>query len=167
MVNQLENQTFARMLEENRETTMKHFDRVRKVAIDVRRWAEKYVERRKQMYDEQLTGMCAIAAAELARRLVKEGIDDVELAMWEDDGCEAHVFVICHGHIVDVTATQYGATTGQKFLPVEIVRLEHAMNVLTQWTPMKFFKTPADLRKDQLAEGWPKEQVALNRLVGA
>ena len=130
-------------------------DQVRNIASDVRRWAED------QAYDKtldevhDLNGYCAIAAAELHRRLVSEGIRN-ELHM-ATHGCgSSHCWVVVNDHVVDVTATQFGPFRAQ---PVVVL---HEKEAEQHWfyRTTEIFYSSKSLRKSQQRTGWPPHQIA-------
>lgn len=80
--------------------------RIKVIASNTREWAEKYAaenynENSGRHFQQDLNGMCAIASAELYKRLTRAKIPAVI--------CEnkKHCFVMCRGYVVDVTATQF------------------------------------------------------------
>lgn len=124
--------------------------RVIKIARNVRQWAE---ENRSDDFDRSLCGMCAIAAAELFRRLTNCGIQS-KIAMWEE-GWEAHCYVIVDNQlIVDVTASQFGRSN------VEVVS-HHTTDLPVYWRkPNKLFNDVRSLIEHQIKQEWPFEQIA-------
>lgn len=80
---------------------MDELTRVRRIASNTRKWAEKYRKQEPYGISKSLGGMCGIAAYELFKRLDKAGL--------QPKYCfgDGHAFIKCHGHIVDVTATQF------------------------------------------------------------
>lgn len=144
--------TFAELFERLGNATTPEHNIVAELAARVRKWIEHKASR------PDLIGYCAIASAELYRKLQKYGIEDLQLAMWVDDyNNTAHVFLLWNEHVVDITATQFGHNNIGE---VEIRPLKEAMNTLQEWQPMYTFDSPAELRHDQLKNGWPDSQVA-------
>ena len=130
--------------------------RVLSVAREVRAWTEMQ-DNKKHYPTKDLNGWCAIASAQLARRLTIEEIPH-RICMAEDPiGC--HVFLIVEDHVVDVTATQFMAYEKE---PVVII---HEREASARWYYQvhKEFSTPAELRKYQRKMGWPSDQTAWPR----
>lgn len=144
--------TFAELFERLGNATTPEHSIVAELAGRVRKRVEREATR------PDLAGYCAIASAELYRKLQKYGIEDLQLAMWVNDYDDhAHVFLLWNEHVVDVTATQFGySNIGE----VEIRPLKEAMNMIPQWQPLHTFDSPAELRRNQLENGWPENQVA-------
>lgn len=149
-------ETFAEMFE--RPPRPPEYRKVLAQAKRVRRYVESLAK--DEHVRQSLLGYCAIASAELFRQLKKVGVDDVQLAMWIDDyGMTAHVFLLWQQYVVDITATQF-ARDGRDIKDVEIRPLNEAMNMLEEWQPLHVFEDPIDLRRNQMEEDWPEEQLA-------
>ena len=125
-------------------------DTVTAIALDVRYWAE---DRAKYAC---LSGMCAIASAELHRRLAEVGIaSEIHVWYWHYDE-SAHVYCVVDDFVVDVTATQFKEFRNR---PVVIMHTREA-EVYTYYQTQEVFKDAGSLRKMQKRTKWPAEQVA-------
>lgn len=115
-----------------------------------RQWAEKHRHR----YRNDMGGMCAVAAAELWRRLNKAG-HDVQLAQaFRSKSKLAHVFVVYRGrYLIDITATQFG---------YEKVEIRWLYNFLHPWfwKPASLYPNDEELHLDQIRYDWPSDQLA-------
>lgn len=132
---------------------MENIDHVRGIAESVRYWAEGRAVG--TIGEENLTGWCAIASAELWRCLKRAGIHS-EIHCWENDRDECHVFVVTDDHVVCVTATQFSR---MKAPDVYIAHLKEA----EQWDWYRsdhIFKTPEELIRWQKNTGWCRGQIA-------
>lgn len=126
---------------------------IKSIARAVRSWAEEKDNRRKYP-TMNLNGWCAIASAELSRRLAADGYHHEIMLSECEDGC--HVFVVVDDYIVDVTATQFGP-----FIDVPVV-FQHHKELQQYWfyQPVRWFESAEVLRKYQRREGWPRDQIA-------
>lgn len=125
-------------------------DKVLAIATDVRYWAEARADR------IDLSGMCAIASAELHKRLTAEGIPcEIHLWYWEEDE-SAHVYCVVDDHVVDVTATQFGPFRNT---PVMIMHHRIAEEHVFYQT-REIFRDAVSLRRMQKRTRWPAMQVA-------
>lgn len=122
------------------------------IAENVRNWTEIKAERAKYN-PHDLCGWCAISAAQLFRELRKESIN-AELHY-----VSGHCFVVVDDYIVDVTATQFAEFKDKK------INIIHTKEAEQHWfyTAEKVFAHPAQLRKYQLEEQWPRRQIAYTR----
>lgn len=129
---------------------MSVLSKARDIAQGVREWTE----RRREAPDD-LCGYCAIAAAELHKRLNAAGIDALLHVAMHSNESDAHVFVTVDDHIVDVTATQFSQFAHD---PVVILHEKEAQH----WfhTSYESFDTVAELRRHQVKTGWPQNQIA-------
>lgn len=128
--------------------------RVHEIALEVRAWTERAAIKAGEWDSTDLCGWCAIASAELQRRLLRENIKaELHLAM---RGMSCHVYVVVDDHVVDVTATQF-----REFRNSTVV-LEHHKEVEYLWyyQTSQVFASGKDLRKHQIREQWPREQIA-------
>ena len=85
---------------------MNEIQRIKRIANNVRKWAEN--NRGKFKVKENLTGMCGIASYELFKRLSR--------AKLKPTLCHSyfgHAFIECNKHIIDVTATQFTKLANQ------------------------------------------------------
>jgi hypothetical protein len=125
---------------------------VRDLALEVRDWAEVFAE--KTNMPANLNGMCAIASAELWKRLRAHGIK-AKICMSEED-FGFHVYLKVEDHVVDVTATQFSWSKNEPVL----IRHEREMEHREYYRNPVFFVDASMLRKHQINTGWPKSQVA-------
>lgn len=130
------------------------FGLVQKIAQDTRYWAEQRAQKNSApSCGEGLAGWCAIAAAELHKRLTAEGI---ESAIHVQDDSECHCYCVVEDHVVDVTATQFREYREKDVLIIHVKEAEtndyHA--------GQKVFNSAADLRRYQKRAGWPPSQTA-------
>lgn len=124
---------------------------VEKVAHDVRNWAEK-----KAGEGDDLCGFCAIASAELHRRLKKLGIE-TELHLWDDSDYSCHVFLVVDDYVVDVTATQFWEFNNRRV----VVLPKKAAEAYEFYNTSAVFKEPPALKRWQKKTGWPEDQMVL------
>jgi hypothetical protein len=122
------------------------------LARDVRDWAENLA------YDEtlknDLLGWCAIASAELSRRLTQHGIDS-EIHISENEN-GSHAFILVDDYVVDVTATQF-----TEFSHQPIVVLHHREAEIYDFYQSKYiFESADDFRLWQKKTKWPASQIA-------
>lgn len=127
--------------------------KVQDIAQDVRDWAEDKAE-----WDgHDLTGWCAKASAELFKRLSRAGVK-AEIHMWVSPVCDsAHVFIVVEDHVVDVTATQFREFRNH---PIVIKHVREA-EVYDHWQSCDMFTSVKALRRQQMRDDWPADQVAL------
>ena len=87
---------------------MKNMSKIRKIASNVRKWAEKN-KNKYEAFDDDLCGMCGVATAKLSHELLKKHIKHKLILV---DGSEStgveHCFIYLDNYIIDVTATQFG-----------------------------------------------------------
>lgn len=129
-------------------------DTVMAVATDVRHWAE---EQATYGEHDNLNGWCAVASAELHRRLKKVDIVS-EIHMWTWDLDEsAHVYCVVDDFVVDVTASQF-----KQFRNTRVV-LMHCKEAEAYdfYRTVEVFKCADSLRRQQKKDKWPANQVAL------
>ena len=123
-------------------------------AMDVRHWAE---EKATFGEHDDLNGWCAIASAELHRRLKREGIDsEIHMWMWDLDE-SAHVYCVVDDHVVDVTASQFKQFRKQRVVLMHCREAE----VYDFYQSKEVFKCADSLRRQQKKDRWPAAQVAL------
>ena len=123
-------------------------------AIKVRQWAEKYAHT--HGFENDLTGMCAIASAKLSRALTDAGIAH-EIHLYNDFGC--HVFLVVDEHVLDVTATQF-----HEFRDIKVVfRNVKEVEPYYYYKSNEKFSSPKELRAHQIKTQWPAHQTALPR----
>ena len=128
-------------------------DTVAAIATDVRYWAEDKAPFGKQ---DDLNGMCAIASAELYRRLKTAGIaSEIHMWVWDLDE-SAHVYVIVDDYVVDVTATQFKQF---RHGPVNIMHCKEA-EAYDFYQSKEVFRCADSLRRQQRKDRWPAAQVA-------
>ena len=129
---------------------------VQEIAAEVRQWAEM-----RARGCQDLSGWCAIASAQLFRELVLLGIrPEIHMWTWEADD-SAHVFLVVEDHVVDVTATQF-----QEFRrkPIVIMHQREA-EVYEFYRTAQVFSDADALRQHQLRTGWPRDQIAYDKLM--
>lgn len=131
--------------------------RLEAVAISVRHWAEA-VACEARLRDD-LTGLCAIASAELFDQLETIGLRP-ELHLWTcvQDGISSHVFVVLDDVVVDITATQFSKMRAPK------VYIAHK-RIAERWEwyqSQEVFDTVRDLIRYQKKHRWPSNQIALS-----
>lgn len=123
------------------------------IAHEVREWLEILAEADGYREGYDMMGYCAIASAELHRKLELAGIEsEMHLAR---GNWASHVFVVVEDHIVDVTATQFDELHDK----VTILHLKEGDHKY-YWQTHKAFKTPKKLANFQQRAGWPEWQVA-------
>lgn len=137
---------------------------IKQIAQQTRRWAmrnrsKNFHNVQEEDYDyfdfgSDLCGMCAIAAAELFRRLQSAGYKP-KIAV-RNKKVEGHCFIIVDEKVVDVTATQFGMK------PVEIVA-RNQKRLPSFWRHTSLFDSVEDLILCQKRTGWPIEQTAFSR----
>lgn len=128
---------------------------LRTIAAGARRWAMRNRHRLSTedwTFESDLNGMCAIASAELFRRLQKAGIAcQLALRGVVSDG---HCFILTASHIVDVTATQFGLK------PVTVVPRTPRKQRPHYWRETELFTSVEALVAHQLRMDWWPCQVA-------
>lgn len=113
-----------------------------------RKWANTYFGIYEARRD--LCGLCATASSRLWTLLQKKGVPSKLHMVDVNNYC--HVFVVCEGMIIDVTATQFGED--------DICIVEHKSRAEWFWKSSTAFHTPQDLRDNQISTGWVVSQVA-------
>src|SRR6266850_2310085 len=135
---------------------------VNRIAQAVRRWAERNRLQLGCSYPD-LCGLCAIASAELYRRLKRyDSSLKVELAYAEDMLCGhfGHVFVIFNGDtIIDLTATQFEGD----YASVEVRKLRSCNS--WYWTPINRFDDDESLHEFQVETDWASWQQANTHII--
>lgn len=133
-------------------------DLVRSIAESVRFWAEGRAVG--TIGEEDLSGWCAIASAELWRQLDREGIA-AEIHCWVSpvDQESAHVYLVVDDHIVDVTATQFSR---MRNIPVYIEHIKEAERY-DWYQSQEVFKTPEELIRYQKKTRWTVSQIAWSK----
>lgn len=128
-------------------------DTVMAVATDVRCWAESKAE---LGANDSLNGWCAIASAELYRKLKDKGIAaEIHMWHWDLDG-SAHVYCVVDDYVVDVTASQF-----KQFKNTRVVLMHtREAEVYDFYRTVEVFKCADSLRKNQRKNKWPPAQVA-------
>lgn len=128
---------------------------VKLIATDVRLWAEDLAYGRDRVEDADLNGYCAIASAELHKRLTKVGIPaTLHLSIQSCGSC--HVYCVVSDYIVDVTATQFRELRAH---PVYIIHHREGQQYYF-YDDTEVFKDHRALRRHQVQTGWPQHQVA-------
>lgn len=131
--------------------------RIHTIAEEVRHWAEELARKRGHSEDYDLNGFCAIASAELLKRLKKAGISaEIHLATsWGG----SHAYVIVEDYIVDVTATQFSEMRNKTV----VIQHEKELDHLWYYRSTHVFVEPRKLRKAQIEWEWPQDQIAFAR----
>ena len=119
------------------------------IALGVRQWTENEAEE----WNQDLCGWCAIASAKLHTELIKAGFDS-EIHMSENRG-GCHVFIVYDDHVIDVTATQFNFEE-----QVLILHKKEAEGRSEWFETAKTYRNVKHLRKEQVKDGWPTEQIA-------
>jgi len=131
----------------------------RQLAEIARYWAEGYAIAYNMEhpscvgYGSDLDGMCAIASAHLWFLFQDAGFKPT-IAHAHCSGIGGHVFVVLDDEVWDVTASQFARSIPN----VVNMPLEAASRSRWYWKPNTIFKSPAELRENQLALGWPDYQ---------
>lgn len=116
---------------------------LKSIAEEVRGYFERGVKLLGK-YDPDLCGLCGIASIFLYQRLKNEGYEP-QMAT-----STSHIYIICDGKIVDITATQFGLD------PVVIIDHQTILLALNEKRSLNdFWKTVAIFR-DPDAAGFPK-----------
>lgn len=130
---------------------------ISEIAKSVRIWVEnKEIRLHPHKPDLTLTGWCAIASAQLLRKLKNAGIE-CEIHLHDSDWC--HAFVVVEDHVIDVTATQFNEF---RRTPVLMLHFKEAEQYRFYQTDQVFYY-PSLLRDYQIRHGWPKDQWVLTR----
>lgn len=127
-------------------------DQILVIAHDVRLWTEQKAIR-SDYHPNDLMGWCAIASAELFKRLTAKGIK-AEIHMHDYSYC--HCFCVVDDYVVDVTATQFYEYRNETIVFKHVKEAE----VHEYYVTSKVFKCANDLRECQLREAWPSKQIA-------
>lgn len=129
------------------------FDAIRVIATDVREWVQARADRTDYGADS-LCGWCAIASAELSKRLISAGIDcTICLSRVASRGY--HCFVMIDDYVLDVTATQFREYERE---PVVFLHSKEA-EVNDYHIPVNEFSTAKALRVYQSKVHWPSYQI--------
>jgi hypothetical protein len=73
------------------------------------------------------------------------------------EGAGAHVFIVVDDHVVDITATQFREFEDTKIVVLHTKEAEQ----YDFYETSQMFETPQKLRKYQVRNHWPGEQIAL------
>lgn len=125
------------------------------IAADTRLWAEDYAAERRGEYDLDLCGLCAIASAELYRKLKVAGITS-EIHMWAEENGDSHVFIVVDDHVIDVTATQFREFSNE---PVVVMHKREA-EAFPFYRTDHVYHSDKTLVRSQRKQGWPASQIA-------
>lgn len=129
---------------------MNKIDQVISIARRVRKWAERTNNRRVWPFNDDLCGMCAIASVKLFKELNAAGITNARIC--END---EHCFIIWHGYIIDVTATQFGFTNE----PITVIKVKDVDSYYRFWKAKRVFKCVKKYVEHQRIH-WPGDQRA-------
>jgi len=124
---------------------------VRSIAREARRWAERLAGTHE--FGEDLGGLCAVASGHLHKKLRDAGYKSV-LATNDN-----HCFVLLNGYVVDITATQFVRTRNISVLVAKLTRMRAEGTYSRPWLITKTTTSRREMRKFQIEEGWPAEQV--------
>lgn len=126
-------------------------NKIKRIARDVRVWAEKLQEEQQQ-WDDNLGCMCVIASYELFKRLHKARLDPT--ICFADCDNYGHAFIRCRGYVVDVTATQFA----RKIDKVSIVPIKGIdYKTFEFWKPGVKVKSKRRLLSE--VSFWPRDQL--------
>lgn len=120
--------------------------KVYNAARRARRWAER--NWRSYYCHEDMCGLCGVAAARLLIELRRDGIH-ARIACSDE-----HAFVIYRGHIIDVTATQFGEP--------EVLIRTYPKEEFHNWHYHATFRSVRSFVAFQEREGWPSDQIITN-----
>jgi hypothetical protein len=124
-----------------------------KIARDVR-WRSELWNNEHRVFDADLCGMCALAAAELHDMLSAVGFKpQIAVSVQE---FESHCFILCDGYIVDVTATQFYPTKDQRIVVVDQYK-QHSLIHYNNITHT--FDSVVELKEYQRKAGWSDTQI--------
>jgi hypothetical protein len=125
-------------------------DEVLRIVKQTRTWAE--TKGRERRFTPGLSGMCAIASAELYRRLATRG-HKVRIGVAK--GIRSHHVMVIYGgkYILDITATQFGH---------DEVEVRWFRNLIHPWywKPKEFFDNDDELHVFQMSNKWSEHQWA-------
>lgn len=122
------------------------------IALATRIWVEERAQRANYNAHD-LCGWCAIASAELHKRLEEQGIA-AEIHMWQNETRWAHCFVVVDEHVVDITATQFRQFKDQNLVIMHVREAE----AFEMYRTVKTFSCGSALRRHQKRDKWPSEQ---------
>lgn len=139
---------------------------IAKTALYVRNWCElnccKY-----DSWPDTLSGMCAIASADIYRRLKKKGIHSDICVAEDEEGEFCHCYVMINDFLVDATATQFHHEIKKPLKKILFGKYDDIMNKYGQhwfWNTTLRFSNANSFRIWQKDTNWPKSQVALMSL---
>lgn len=123
-----------------------------------RAWCRRVNKHVNYTFPEDLSGMCAIAAAHLLQQLHHAGYRSARIV-----GNDCHFFVEWRGYVIDATATQFNLP------PVYIAHRKQMRKQLTTWQHHYYereyvFSTAEQLRQHQRKDGWPHGQTVWRKL---
>ena len=128
--------------------------RVAAIALETRAWVSERAFLSNYNPDS-LEGWCAIASAELCKRLNVEGIA-AQIHMWVSGWGECHCFCVVEEHVVDITATQFEEFWDKELVIMPMLEaFEYEM-----YRGTEVFECGKDLRRYQKRNRWPSYQVA-------
>jgi hypothetical protein len=123
--------------------------RVKRIADNTRKWAEKYRLKHRMGFSETLAGMCGLASYELFKRLERAGLQPTYCLT------NNHAYIKCQGRIVDITATQFH--NGHE--PVTIKPTRGNQGSYCYWRSPRHLKTALGIQRALKRNGWPDWQV--------
>ncbi len=139
--------------------------KIAKTALTVRNWCELNFSKYKS-FPDTLNGMCAIASADIHRRLKKQGVHSkICVAETEDGFC--HCYSMVDDLLIDVTASQFHMDIKRPLKRVLIGKYPDIVNKYGRhwfWETWLTFNDANSLRIWQRKTNWPKSQIALMSL---
>ena len=138
--------------------------RIRQIAWNVRRWAERQQKKNPDEYQGDLCGLCAVASGRLHIQLAQEGFDSLLVQGF------GHFFVVINENtVVDVTATQFRLNWFRvkgriSVVPKVLVRpwKELDKSLYCPWTEYRVYDSVDDMIQDQIESDWPESQIPQN-----
>lgn len=142
---------------------LRHRALIFRLAMKVRKWAERELVSSIDIDTDDLGGACAVCSAELFDLLQERGIDATLIYG------DSHVFVVVGEYVIDTTATQFD----MRYPLVLIEKWDTLMgrehkghSPWVQWPwngQVMTFKSRAALVAWQKESGWPEGQIALEK----
>ena len=128
-----------------------------KIATKVRDWAEGWNAER-DLFGNDLCGMCAIASGRLHDVLTTHGFEPLIVVSEKSGGC--HCFILCDGYIVDITATQFPQFQDT---PVVVLAYNHRnKSKLRHYNnPTYILENTNQLKVYQRTEDWEENEICL------
>lgn len=124
---------------------------IRSIAKTTRAWADKVAP--KHGIPKDLNCFCAIGAKRLYKDLKKAGLR-AWIAVNDTDEFDSHVFVVCNGYIVDITASQFGESD-------IFIKKIGSEPLSKHWNMNKIFNSERAFTRYLKETDWPLEQITL------